>query len=356
MDYRRMGASDLEVSAIGFGCWELGGTNYGPIDEAQAVAAIHRALDLGVTLFDTAPGYGFGHSEEVLGRALGARRKDVVLVSKTAISWDPVTFTRKLDSRYSTVKRIAEEGLRRLGTDHLDLLLIHWPDVETPLEETMRALTDLVDEGKTRHAGVSNFTAYELRESRRHAPICANQVGYNLFDRRWEREMFPTAQELGIGVMAYGPMAHGLLTGAVGRATAFDPKDWRASGMIFGQHLFGPQNLPRNLEVVEQLQAVAARLGATLPRLALAWVLRHPAVSVALSGCRTPGEIEENVRALEVTIPAEVAGELERLMDGAAGQVQTVPGQHHLPGVPRGVGVITGTMPAGALAQESRPG
>src|SRR6266508_3865331 len=197
-----MGTSELTVSAIGFGCWELGGTNYGPIDEAAAVAAIHRALDLGVTLIDTAPGYGFGHSEEVLGRALGARRKDVVLVSKTAVSWDPVTFTRKMDARYSTVKQINEESLRRLGTDYLDLLLIHWPDVDTPLEETMRALNDLVKEGKARYIGVSNFTAHELRECQRHAPaarlhsapadapgpqlrlavpICANQVGYNLF-------------------------------------------------------------------------------------------------------------------------------------------------------------------------------
>jgi aryl-alcohol dehydrogenase-like predicted oxidoreductase len=346
MDYRRMGASELEVSAIGFGCWEMGGTNYGPIDEVEAVAAIGRALDLGVTLFDTAPGYGFGHSEEVLGRALGARRRDVVLVSKTAVSWDPVTFTRKLDSRYSTVKRITEESLRRLGTDHLDLLLIHWPDVDTPLEETMRALDDLASEGKTRYVGVSNFTAYELREGQKYAPICANQVGYNLFDRRWEREMFPTAQELGIGVMAYGPMAHGLLTGAMGRDTAFDPADWRSSGVIFGQRLFSPESLPRNLEVVERLKAVAARHGTSLPRLALAWVLRHPAVAVALSGCRTPGEIEENVRALEVGVDDEVAGEVEGIMAGAAGQVEAVPGLHHQPGVTRGVGAITGTAPA----------
>jgi aryl-alcohol dehydrogenase-like predicted oxidoreductase len=348
MDYRRMGASALEVSAIGFGCWELGGTNYGAIDEAAAIAAIHRAIDLGVTLFDTAPGYGLGHSEEVLGRALGPRRRHVVLVSKTAVSWDPVTFTRKMDSRYSTVKQIAEQSLRRLGTDHLDLLLIHWPDVDTPLEETMRALNDLVGEGKTRYIGVSNFTAYELQECRRSAPICANQVGYNLFDRRWEREMFPTAQELGIGVMAYGPMAHGLLTGTMGRNTAFDPTDWRASGVIFGQRLFSPEHLPRNLDIVEQLKSVAARLDTTLPRLALAWALHHPAVSVALSGCRTTSEIEENVRALEVTLSHEVLDEIDQIMAGAAGQVDEVPGLHHQPGVARGVDAIAGTRPATA--------
>lgn len=329
MQYRQMGTSELEVSAIGFGCWELGGEFYGAIDETEAVAAIHRAMELGVSLFDTAPSYTFGHSEEVLGRALGPRRKDVVLVSKTAISWDPVTRTRKYDSRYSTVKRINEESLRRLGTDHLDLLLIHWPDPETPLEETMRALNDLVAEGKTRYVGVSNFTAHELRESRRHAPICANQVGYNLFDRRWEHEMFATAQELGLGVMAYGPLAHGLLTGTMGRETVFDAKDWRAAGIIFGQALFRPDHLPQNLEVVEALKGVAARLGATLPRLALAWVLRQPAVSVALSGCRKPSEIEENVLALEVHLPDSVLAELDQIMTGAAGQTHDVPGRHH---------------------------
>ena len=192
--------------------------------------------------------------------------------------------------------------------------------------------------------GVSNFTAYELRESRRHAPICANQVGYNLFDRRWEREMFPTALELGIGVMAYGPMAHGLLTGAMGRETKFQPTDWRASGLLFGQALFGPENLPQNLEVVERLKAVALQLDTTLPRLALAWVLRQPAVSVALSGCRTTHEIEENVRALDVSLSSEVLAQIDQIVAGAAGQVQEVPGQHHLPGVTRGVGAITGTV------------
>src|SRR5438105_9568271 len=241
----------------------MGNPEYGSSDDKQMIAAVNRAIDLGVTLFDTAPNYGFGGSEEVLGRALGSRRKDIILVSKVAITWDPVTYTAKFDGRYSTIKRINEESLRRLGTDHLDLVLMHWPDPETPIEETMRALEELRTSGKARHVGVSNFSAYELRVAQQLAPICANEVGYNLFDRRWEHEMFPTAQELGIGIMAYGPMAHGLLTGAMGRDTAFDRSDWRASGIIFGQRLFSPDSLPRNLEVVEQLKAVAGRLDTT---------------------------------------------------------------------------------------------
>src|SRR6202165_3341117 len=279
------------------------------------IAAVHRAIDLGVTLFDTAPNYGFGGSEEVLGRALGVRRKDVILVSKVGIPWDPVTFTSKFDGRYSTLKRINEESLRRLGTDYLDLVLMHWPDPETPSAETMGALEELRAEGKTLHVGVSNFSAYELREARRHAPVCANEVGYNLFDRRWEHEMFPTADELGIGIMAYGPMAHGLLTGTLPRENAFDERDWRRHGNIFGQRLFGP-NLSANLDVADNLLTVADSIGTSLPLLALAWVLRNPTVSVALAGCRSPREIEENVRALDVQLDAEVLAEIDQAMTG----------------------------------------
>jgi aryl-alcohol dehydrogenase-like predicted oxidoreductase len=325
-----MGNSDLKISAIGYGCWEMGGPHYGGTDEAEVTRAIHRAIDLGVTLFDTAPNYGFGGSEEVLGRALGARRKDIVLVSKTAISWDPVTFTQKFDSRYSIVKRINEESLRRLGTDHLDLLLIHWPDPETPIDETMKALTELQQEGKTRYVGVSNYSSYELGVAKKLAPLCANQVGYNMFDRRWERAMFPTARELGVGIMAYGPMAHGLLTGTFTKDTTFDRQDWRYAGYLFGQRLFGP-NLARNVEVVDELKKVAADLGTSLPRLALAWVLRNPAVSVALSGVRKPSEIEENVQALEVKITDDALARIDHILQGAAGQVDAIPGRHHQP-------------------------
>jgi aryl-alcohol dehydrogenase-like predicted oxidoreductase len=160
--------------------------------------------------------------------------------------------------------------------------------------------------------------------------VCANQVGYNLFDRRWEHEMFSTAQELGVGIMAYGPMAHGLLTGTMPRQNAFDERDWRRQGNIFGQRLFGP-NLSANLDVVDNLLTIADRIGTSLPRLALAWVLRHPAVSVALSGCRSPREIEENVRALDVALDGDVLPEIDQVMTAAAGQTEVVPVRHHIP-------------------------
>jgi aryl-alcohol dehydrogenase-like predicted oxidoreductase len=332
MQYRTMGASDLTVSAIGFGCWEMGGT-YGAIDDQEAIDAIHRAIDLGVTLFDTALVYGYdaarspegaGRSEVLLGEALGARRREVLVVTKGALPTRPGQKARR-DSRYASVMEDCERSLANLGTDYIDLYLIHWPDVETPFAEPMRALNDLLAAGKVRYVGVSNFSAAQLRESRAIAPIIANQVGYNLFDRRWEREMFPTAAELGIGIMAYGPLAHGLLTGAFTPDTTFVDSDWRSRGVIFGQPLFEPDNFRQNLAVVDRLKVVAARKGTTLPRLALAWVLSNPQVAVALSGTRRPVEIEENIEALAIELSPAERAEIDEIMTGAAGQVDEVP-------------------------------
>ncbi len=338
MQYRRMGDSDLEVSAIGFGAWEMGGT-YGSIDEKEAIAAVNRAIDLGVTLFDTARIYGFdpaannfdlatasgaGRSEELLGRALGARRKDILLVTKGALS-TRVGQKKGRDSSYQAVVTDCEASLRSLGTEYVDLYLIHWPDIETPFEEPMRALNDLIAAGKTRYVGVSNFSAAQLRECRALAPIITNQVGYNLFDRRWEREMFATAKELGVSMMAYGPLAHGLLTGTFTTDMTFEPTDWRSRGVIFGQALFQGENYRRNVAVVEELKGIAHRKGVSLPQLALAWVLANQQVCVALTGARKPSEIEDNVAALDITLSADERAEIEKVMQGAAGQVEAIP-------------------------------
>ena len=326
MRYRKMDSSDLEVSAIGFGCWEMGGTQYGEVDDREEVEAVHRAIDLGVTLFDTAAIYGQGYSEVVLGRALGARRKEVVLVTKGGLVWDGrTTGSSRRDSSYWALTQGLEASLHRMGTDHVDLFLIHWPDVGTPMDEAARALNAILESGKARYVGVSNFSSVQLREIRKHVPICANQVGYNLFDRRWERQMFDTARELGIGVMAYGPMAHGLLTGTFTRDTKFVEWDWRSRGSAFGQALFAPENFPRNVEVADRLKDIAARLGTTLPKLAIAWVLSNPAVAVALSGTRRAAEIEHNVGALDVQLPPSDLREIDAVMAGAAGQVEAIP-------------------------------
>jgi aryl-alcohol dehydrogenase-like predicted oxidoreductase len=323
MQYRKLGESGPEVSVVGFGCWETGGA-YGAFDESEVSRAVGLALDLGVTLFDTARGYGAGRSEQLLGRALGSRRSEAIVVTKCGLPTRPGQKERR-DSRYASIMEDAEQSLRDLGTDYVDLMLQHWPDPETPIEESMRALVDLQRAGKARYVGVSNFHSHQLQEARRSAPIITNQVGYNLFDRRWERHMFPTARELGLGVMAYGPMAHGLLTGAFTRDTAFDETDWRRRGSLFGQQLLTPENLPQNLEVVEGLKGVAADLGTSLTPLAIAWVLRDPVVAVALSGTRRPEEIRENVAAVDVKLTPDVLERIDGVMAGAAGQTDELP-------------------------------
>jgi aryl-alcohol dehydrogenase-like predicted oxidoreductase len=248
-----------------------------------------------------------------------------VVVTKGGLSWDAVGGPSKRDSSRQAILQGMEDSLRRLGTDYVDLFLIHWPDVATPLEETMGALNHLVETGKTRFVGVSNFSPDQLRHCRPLAPICASQVGYNLFDRRWESRLFPTAVELGIGIMAYGSMAHGLLTGTFTPDTKFADGDWRSKGIIFGQSLFTPENFPKNVAVADQLRVVTARLDTNLPSLAIAWVLRHPAVSVALTGIRTRPEIEANVNALDVNLSPSDLREIDEIMTGAAGQVEAIP-------------------------------
>ncbi len=277
-----------------------------------------------MTLFDTALGYGAGRSEALLGRALGARRREAIVVTKCGLPTRPGQKERR-DGRYASLMQDIDDSLRSLQMDAVDLLLHHWPDPETPIEESMRALADIQRAGKARYVGVSNYHPSMLREAKRHAPIITNQVGYNLFDRRWERQMFPTARELGLGVMAYGPMAHGLLTGAFTADTAFDEKDWRRRGVIFGQELFTPEHLPRNVAVVSQLAEVARELGTPLAPLAIAWVLRDPIVSVALSGTRRSEEIEENVKALDVNLTPDVLARIDGIIAAAAGQTDALP-------------------------------
>ena len=324
MEYRALGKSALHVSAVGFGCWEMAGEVYGHIDQDEVIRAVHRALDLGVTLFDTSPGYGSGRSEETLGRALRGHRTEAVITTKCGQYWSPEHGWYR-DSSRATIFRSIDDSLRRLQTEYVDLLLIHWPDTTHSFAEAMGALNDVVRAGKARYVGVSNFRSDQLRACAALAPLVVNQVGYNLFDRRWEREMFPTARSLGIGIMAYGPLAHGLLTGTFSAETVFEPSDWRALGDVFGQPLFRPDNFAQNLRVVEQLKELARTIGTTLPRLALAWVLRHPQVGSALCGTRRPEELEENVAALDVHLSEVILQEIEAIMSGAAGQTDQVP-------------------------------
>jgi aryl-alcohol dehydrogenase-like predicted oxidoreductase len=306
MEYRQFGRTDLRVSAIGFGCWEIGGT-YGRIDETQFRQAVQRAIDSGINCFDTAEAYGMGVSEQALAQALGTRRRDVIVVTKFGVGYDEAPNRR--DSSRQRVMASIEKSLRNLQTDHVDVFLVHWPDINTPFDETIRALDDIVRQGKARYIGVSNFRLAQLETCMRLRRIDVVQYGWNMFDRRMQSEIFPYCATHQLGVMAYGSLAYGMLTGAFDAGMQFDENDWRSRGGNLGsinlfRTLFGPEHFPRNLKAVEELKTLATEYRKTLPQFALRWTLSNPAISTALVGFRQPTEVEENLGALEWTISA----------------------------------------------------
>jgi myo-inositol catabolism protein IolS len=300
MEYRQFGRTNLKVSAIGFGCWEIGGT-YGRIDEGEFRRAVARAIDGGITCFDTAEAYGMGVSEEALARALGLRRNDVVLATKFGVGYEEMPNRR--DSSRVRVLTSIDKSLQRLRTDHVDIYLVHWPDPNTPLDETMAALDDVVRQGKVRYVGVSNFRLPQIEEAMRTRRIDVVQYAWNMFDRRMQTEIFPYCAAQEIGVMAYGSLAYGMLSGTFHPGMSFDENDWRSRGGMVGnlnlfRTLFGPEHFPRNLAAVEDLKRLAAKHGKTLPQFALRWTLSNPVVGTALVGLRMPAEVSENLGAL----------------------------------------------------------
>src|SRR5262247_1379589 len=308
MRYRAFGRTGLRVSVLGFGCWPMAGDRYGAIEDSEAIKAIHRALDRGVNCVDTAPAYGGGHSEEVVARALEKTRRDVILVTKCGVKPPPPGQLGPLrDASRANIMREIDLSLKRLRTDWVDVLLVHWPDAATAFEATMRALEEVVASGRVRFVGVSNFTGAMMAECLKTRRIDVSQVGYHMLDRRQEQETFPRCLEHGIGVMGYGSLGHGLLTGGFTAATAFDPaRDWRGNGVAFGQPIFRGDNFRAHLAVVERLRReVAEPRGVPLSQLALAWVLGHPAISTALVGARTPAEVDANDAGAEIELSAE---------------------------------------------------
>jgi myo-inositol catabolism protein IolS len=327
MEYRRFGRTDLKVSAIGFGCWEIGGT-YGRIDESEFQRAVARAIDGGVTCFDTAEAYGMGVSEEALARALGSRRSDVVIATKFGVGYEDIPNRR--DSSRARALASIDRSLKRLRTDHVDIYLVHWPDPNTPLDETMAALDDIVHQGKARYVGVSNFRLAQIEEAMRYRRIDVVQYAWNMFDRRMEAEIFPYCRANQIGVMAYGSLAYGMLSGTFHADMSFDENDWRAKSGNLGslnlfRTLFGPDYFPRNLAAVEELKRIAAKYGKTLPQFALRWTLSNPVIGTALVGFRTPAEVSENLGALGWAISNADLAEVDAIL-ARNGAVTVPPG------------------------------
>lgn len=300
MEHRPFGQTDIQISAIGIGCWEIGG-GYGSIEETEFIRAANRALDLGINCFDTAEAYGFGASERSLAKALGSRRKEAVIATKFGVGYKEATNFR--DSSRQRVMASIEQSLVNLNTDYVDVYIVHWPDVNTPFAETMQALDDVVQQGKVRAVGISNFRLGQIEESMRTRRIDIAQYGWNMFDQRMQQEIFPYCRTHGIGVMAYGSLAYGLLTGTFTADMNFAADDWRArrgrmGGINLFQHLFGPDHFHKNLQVVDELKEMAQGYGKSLPQFALRWTLSNPVISTALVGCRNEREVNDNVGAL----------------------------------------------------------
>jgi aryl-alcohol dehydrogenase-like predicted oxidoreductase len=320
MQYRRFGRTNEQVSAMGFGTWPMSGDRYGAIQDQEASRAIQEAIDAGVNVVDTAPAYGSGHSEEVVGQALKGRRDKILLVTKCGIMRRAGEATPNRDSSRENITREIDISLKRLDTDRIDVYLIHWPDISVSFEEAFGAMDEVVKAGKVRYVGVSNFTVEQMEACMKVRPIDVIQVGYHLFDRRMEQEIFPFCAKSDIGVMGYGSLAHGLLTGAFTADMSFDPMDWRGGGIFFGQPLLKGDNLKTNVGVVDRIKnEVAGPRGVPMSQIALAWVLRNPVVSTALVGSRTPQELANNLAGADLELtPAEVS-KIDEIMKDAAG-------------------------------------
>lgn len=309
MEYRKLGESELELPSVVLGAWAIGGWYWGGTDDRKAVQAIQTALGLGMTAIDTAPVYGFGHSERIIGQAIAGRRAQVVLASKCGLRWDidegePLLTAEDSEGHELTVRRClrrdsiiweCEQSLRRLGVDTIDLYQCHWPDPSTPLEETMEAMVRLLEAGKIRAIGLSNYSAEQIARCRELAPIASDQPRYSLLDREIEQDVLPYCREHGVGVLAYGPLHQGLLTGKVGPERQFPPGDWR--GRLPS---FTIENRRRVLAALEEVRPIAEKHRATFAQLAIAWVIGRPGVTAALVGARSPEQVEENARAGEI--------------------------------------------------------
>jgi aryl-alcohol dehydrogenase-like predicted oxidoreductase len=308
MQTTTLGRTGLRVSRIAYGTWQLGG-DWGAFDEDAAISAIRHALDLGINLFDTAQGYGFGASERLLGKALREEisndRDSVVIATKGGIRPD----SGGRDASAAYLRRGVEESLRALGVDTIDIYQVHWPDENVPAEETAGALQELVEAGKIRYVGVSNYDAKQMADFSAVRPVDTLQPPYHLFRRGIEAEILPYAIKHNIGVLAYSPLASGLLTGRFDENTTFEDSDWRSQATAFTGDAFR-----RNLAVVRELEEFAAERDISVSQLAIAWVLAQPGVHVAIVGARSSRNIEVSASAADVRLSADDLARIDKIV------------------------------------------
>jgi len=306
MEYRPLGTSGIETSTVAIGCWAMGGTTWGPQDDRESVAAVRRAVELGINLVDTAPVYGRGHSEKTVGRAIQGIRDKVVLATKWGIEWGANGSIR----RNSSPQRLQDEiraSLERLGVDRIDLYQVHWPDENTPIAETAEAVRGLYESGTIGAIGVSNYSVEQMSEWLKHAPLHCLQPAFSMFARGIQREVLPFCIANDIATIVYSPLHKGLLTGKYNEQSKFT--DLRA-----GSGDFTGERFKVNLDAVERLKAVAERCGKTVTQLVVNWTTHTPGVTAALCGARRPSQIEESAGGAGWEIPPEDLAEIDDIL------------------------------------------
>jgi aryl-alcohol dehydrogenase-like predicted oxidoreductase len=325
---RPLGQSGIEASAIGLGAWAIGGWMWGGTDERDAIDAIQASIDSGITLIDTAPAYGMGRSEQIVGKAIAGRRDQVVLATKCGLVWETNQGTPFVMQdghqiyRYlgpESVKRECEQSLRRLGTDHIDLYQTHWQDATTPIAETMGALLDLKREGKIRAIGVSNASLEQIEEYRAVGPVDTDQEKYSMLDRNLEAVHLPYLRKNAIAFLAYSPLANGLLSGKMTPSRKFSGDDLRRNNARFSD-----ENREWVSKVLSEFEPIAQGHSATIAQVVIAWTLEQPGVTHALVGARNRKQAEENAPAGNLILSAEelkqIVQAIEQLSEASAGR------------------------------------
>jgi aryl-alcohol dehydrogenase-like predicted oxidoreductase len=314
MQKRRLGNSDLDITPVGIGAWAMGGGGWkfawGPQDDSESIEAIHKALDSGINWIDTAAVYGLGHSEEVVARALAGRSRRPYVFTKCERVWDD---KREISGslKRESIRKECEDSLRRLGVDVIDLYQIHWPMPDEDVEEGWETMAQLQREGKVRWIGVSNFDSKQMARARQIAPITSLQPPYSILSPEIEQDQLPYCEQHGIGVIVYSPMKSGMLTGSMTREriAAMPDDDFRKRTPTFNE-----PKLTRNLELAELLKRVGARYGRTAGEVAIAWTLRHPAVTAAIVGMRSAKQVDGVIGALEFRLSGDEIGEIDGFM------------------------------------------
>ncbi len=313
MKYRKLGSSDLNVSVVALGTWSIGGGPWwGDSDDTESIRAIQASIDAGVNLIDTAPVYGFGHSEEIVGLAIKGRRDKVVLATKCGLWWDDETGTLHFEQNGRTVRRCLEPrtirievdaSLRRLGTDHIDLLQTHAQALEpfkTPIADTMSCLMDLRQEGKILAIGVSNCSTSQMDEYRAAGALVSNQPRFSILDRTIERALLPYCRQHNVAVLAYSPLEQGLLTGKIGMDTTFAPESFRNK-----IQWYSPDKRRLVLDMLDGWKNLTHKYECTLSQLVIAWTISQPGLTVALCGARKVSDAVENARAGSIELEPE---------------------------------------------------